>query len=272
MKRLVKTEFYKLCKADHTLLIALLFLYPVMWSVLAYRNEIVLVENGHSMFSWILIQLFSMEKSFILTLVFALLVNTVIGEEQRKMYLPMVQNKGIPIKKFYLSKVAAAIGYLFLILLAVITGTAVCYMAFVRSNSIMATGKIWNNTRELVYSMKILLIWILDKCVLFPSVFIWLSKKRSMIKALIILILFSFFDRGIAMLSGISFLSIWNVYENAEHFVSLCGNGNLEIHMSIIIQIIIYVSIAFFLIGRRKLGTKDDISKVRFPVVFDGKR
>lgn len=66
MKRLVKTEFYKLCKADHTLLIALLFLYPVMWSVLAYRNEIVLVENGHSMFSWILIQLFSMEKSFIL--------------------------------------------------------------------------------------------------------------------------------------------------------------------------------------------------------------
>ena len=42
MKRLVKTEFYKLCKADHTLLIALLFLYPVMWSVLAYRNEIVL--------------------------------------------------------------------------------------------------------------------------------------------------------------------------------------------------------------------------------------
>ena len=86
MKRLIKTEFYKLYKADHFLLIALLFLYPVMWSVLVYRNEIVLIENGHSMLSWILIQLFSMEKTFILTLVFILLINTIVGQEKRKLY------------------------------------------------------------------------------------------------------------------------------------------------------------------------------------------
>lgn len=257
MKQLIKTEFYKLYKADHTLLIALLFLYPVMWSVLAYRNEIVLVENGHSMLSWILIQLFSMEKSFILTLVFALLVNTIIGEERRKEYFPMIQNKGILIEKLYLSKVVAAMAYLFLILLAVIAGTAVCYMIFVRGNSTMATGRVWN-PGELIFGIKVLLVWTLDKCILFPCIFICLSVKRSMIKAVIILIIFSFLDRGIAMLPGISFLSIWSIYGNAEHFVSLCGNGNLEIHVSIMIQIVLYIGIAIFLIKKRKLGEKNE--------------
>ena len=127
MKRLIKTEFYKLYKADHFLLIALLFLYPVMWSVLVYRNEIVLIENGHSMLSWILIQLFSMEKTFILTLVFILLINTIVGQEKRKLYFPMIQNRGILTENIYLAKAIASMKYLFLIFGIVIAGTALCW-------------------------------------------------------------------------------------------------------------------------------------------------
>lgn len=251
MKRLIKTEFYKLYKADHFLLIALLFLYPVMWSVLVYRNEIVLVENGHSMLSWILIQLFSMEKTFILTLVFILLINTVVGEEKRKLYFPMLQNKGIPMKKIYLAKVVAAMRYLILIFGIVIAGTALCYLLFVRNNSVMATGKLWN-TGELIPGIKILIVWILDKCILLPSIFIYLSQKRTMVKSVIIIVILNFIDRGIAMLSGISFFSIWSNYANAEHFVSLCRKGNIEIHMSVVIQIILYSGIALMLIWKRK--------------------
>lgn len=255
MKRLIKTEFYKLCKADHILLIALLFLYPVMWSVLAYRNEIVLVENGHSMLSWVLLQLFSMEKSFVLTLVFILLVNTIVGEEQRKLYLPMIQSKGISRERIYLAKAAAVMVYLFFVLWIVIVGTAVCYIVFVRGNSVMATGKLWN-TGELIPGMEILFIWILDKCILLPCIFVWLSKKSSIVKSVVIIIILSFIDRGIAMLSGISFLSIWNNYENAEHFVSLCKDGNLQVHISIIVQIVLYSSIAIILIKRRKANKR----------------
>lgn len=255
MKRLIKTEFYKLCKADHILLIALLFLYPAMWSVLAYRNEIVLVENGHSMLSWVLLQLFSMEKSFVLTLVFIMLVNTIVGEEERKLYLPMIQSKGISRERLYLAKAAAVMGYLFFVLWIVIVGTAVCYMVFVRGNSVMATGKLWN-TGELIPGMEILLIWILDKCILLPCIFVWLSKKSSIVKSVVIIIILSFIDRGIAMLSGISFLSIWNNYENAEHFVSLCKDGNLHVQISIIVQIVIYSSIAIILIKRRKANKR----------------
>lgn len=177
MKRLVKIEFYKLCKADHILLIALLFLYPIMWSVLVYRNEIVLIENGHSMLSWILIQLFSMEKTFVLTLVFMMLANTIVGEEKRKLYFPMARNKGILMEQLYLAKAAAVTGYLFLVFWTVIGGTALCYMVFVKSNSAMASGNLWN-AGELIPGMSILLIWILDKCISLPSIFIWLSKKE----------------------------------------------------------------------------------------------
>lgn len=261
MKRLIKTEFYKLCKADHFLLIALLFLYPIMWSVLVYRNEVVLSENGHSMLSWILIQLFSMEKTFILTLVFLLLINTIVGEEKRKLYFPMVQNKGILTEKIYFAKAIAAMKYLFLVLWIVIAGIALCYMAFVKNNGIMATGKIWN-TGELIPGIEILIIWILDKCILLPSIFILLSQKRTMVKSGIIIIILNFVDRGIAMLSGISFLSIWSNYANAEHFVSLCNTGNIEIHMSVMIQIILYSGIALMLIWRRKVK-KDERFKSR---------
>lgn len=257
MKRLVKTEFYKLCKSDHILLIALLLLYPVMWSILACRNEIVLVENGHSMLSWVLIQLFSMEKSFILTLVFAMIVNTIVGDERRKGYLSMIQNKGILPEQFYLSKAFASMGYLFLIFLSVIVGTAVCYWVFVSNNNIMATGKLWN-TGELIPGMEILLIWILDKCILFPSMFIWLSKRRSTVKTVVFLIIFNFLDRGIAMPQGISFLSIWSNYKNADHFVSLCRDGNLNIHLSIIVQILMYSGILLILIKKRKMRKKDE--------------
>ena len=251
MKRLIKTEFYKLYKADHFLLVALLFLYPIMWSILAYRDEIVLIENGHSMLSWILIQLFSMEKTFILTLVFILLINTIVGEEKRKLYFPMVQNRGILIGKLYLAKAVAAMEYLFLVFWIVIAGTALCYLFFVRDNNIMATGKLWN-TGELIPGLEILIIWILDKCILLPSIFIWLSQKRSMVKSVIIIVILNFIDRGIAMLSGISFLSIWSNYANAEHFVSLCNRGHLEIHMSVIIQMILYSGMALMLVWQRK--------------------
>lgn len=251
MKRLIKTEFYKLYKADHFLLVALLFLYPIMWSILAYRNEIVLIENGHSMLSWILIQLFSMEKTFILTLVFILLINTIVGEEKRKLYFRMVQSRGILTGKLYLAKAVAAMEYLFLVFWIVIAGTALCYLFFVRDNNVMATGKLWN-TGELIPGLEILIIWILDKCILLPSIFIWLSQKRSMVKSVIIIVILNFIDRGIAMLSGISFLSIWSNYANAEHFVSLCNSGHLEIRMSVIIQMILYSGMALMLIWQRK--------------------
>ena len=262
MKRLIKTEFYKLYKADHFLLIALLFLYPVMWSVLVYRNEIVLIENGHSMLSWILIQLFSMEKTFILTLVFILLINTIVGQEKRKLYFPMIQNRGILTENIYLAKAIASMKYLFLIFGIVIAGKALCYMVFVKNNSTMATGKIWN-TGELIPGIEILIVWILDKCILLPSIFIWLSQKRTMVKSVIIIIILNFIDRGIAMLSGISFLSIWSNYANAEHFVSLCSKGNIEIHMGVIIQIILYSGIALVLIWRRKVKKDEkDTSRI----------
>lgn len=255
MRRLVKTEFFKLYKADHILLVALLFLYPIMWSILAYRNEIVLIENGHSMLSWVLIQLFSMEKSFVSTLVFILLINTIVGDEQKKLYFSMIQSRGVSIGKMYLAKFVAVMGYLILVSILVIIGISLCYAFFVRNNRVMASGKAWN-VGELVPGMKILLIWILDKCILLPSVFIWLSKKRSIFKSVIIIILLSFLDRVLNMFSNLSFLSIWNSYEKAEHFVSLCEKGHLEIHMNIFIQIILYAGIAVWLLkSERKMNT-----------------
>lgn len=152
--------------------------------------------------------------------------------------------------------------YLFLIFGIVIAGTALCYMVFVKNNSTMATGKIWN-TGELIPGIEILIVWILDKCILLPSIFIWLSQKRTMVKSVIIIIILNFIDRGIAMLSGISFLSIWSNYANAEHFVSLCSKGNIEIHMGVIIQIILYSGIALVLIWRRKVKKDEkDTSRI----------
>ena len=115
----------------------------------------------------------------------------------------------------------------------------------------MATGKLWN-TGELIPGMEILLIWILDKCILFPSMFIWLSKRWSTVKTVVFLIIFNFLDRGIAMPQGISFLSIWSNYKNADHFVSLCRDVNLNIHLSIIVQILMYSGILLILIKKRK--------------------
>lgn len=84
-----------------------------------------------------------------------------------------------------------------------------------------------------------------------------------MVKSVIIIIILNFIDRGIAMLSGISFLSIWSNYANAEHFVSLCSTGNIEIHMGVIIQIILYSGIALVLIWRRKVKKDEkDTSRI----------
>ena len=167
----------------------------------------------------------------------------------------MIRNKGILVERLYLAKAVAAMGYLFLILWIVIVGTALCYITFVKSNGVMATGTFWN-VGELIPGIKILLIWILDKCILLPSIFVWLSKKRSVVKSIIIVIILSFVDRGIAMLSGISFLSIWGNYENAEHFVSLCNGGNLEIHMGVVVQIILCSGVALLLIKQRKANVR----------------
>jgi hypothetical protein len=249
MKQLVKTEFYKLCKADHTLMLALLLLYPVMWSVLVYRDEVILLENGHSMLSWILIQLFSIEKPFVLTLVLGIIANTIVGEEKRKGYFPMIQSRGIRTEQIYPAKAVAIMGYFFLIFLVTMAVIAVFYTLFVRNHTTIASGRLVN-TGELIPGIKILLIWVLDKCVLFPSIFTWLSKKWNMMKTVILIFLFSLLDRGIAMLPKISVFSIWKNYKNAEHFVSLCREGRLEIHMGILIQIMLCSGIVLLLMKR----------------------
>ena len=60
------------------------------------------------------------------------------------------------------------------------------------------------------------------------------------------------------MPQGISFLSIWSNYKNADHFVSLCRDGNLNIHLSIIVQILMYSGILLILIKKRKMRKKDE--------------
>ncbi len=257
MKRLVKTEFYKLCKADHALFIVLLFFYPVLWSVLAYRGQIILVDNGNSMLSWILKMLLNMDKMFLIPLIFALIINTITGEEIRKGYFSVVQSEGVSGEMLYLSKAAAVIGYLAFLFLTVTIESAICYLLFVRGDSVMATGNLWNNG-ELIPGMEILLIWILDRCVLFPGVFIWLSKTQSTGKTIVIMAGLILLDRGIALFPGIAFLSIWNNYKNADYFVSLCKEGELNIHMSILIQIILYSCIVILLIKRQKKRRRNE--------------
>ena len=101
MKRITIIELFKLRKLNNLLIIALLFLYPIMWSVLAYRGEVVLVVNGHSMISWILACLFILEKPFIIMFVFILIGNEIIMKERKEGYLSMIENRALKNKQVY---------------------------------------------------------------------------------------------------------------------------------------------------------------------------
>jgi hypothetical protein len=180
-----------------------------------------------------------------------MIANTIIGEEKRKCYIFMIQSRGMEEEKIYLAKAVATMGYFFAVFLATLIAIASCYILLVKNHTTIASGRL-ANTGELIPGIKLLFIWALDKCVLLPSIFTGLSKQWSTTKTVVFIILFGFLDRGMALIPRISFFSIWSNYQNAEHFVSLCRNGRLEINMSIVIQLLLCSGVIIEFMIRRK--------------------
>lgn len=251
LKRLIKCEIYKMKKMDHILLTALLFLYPIMWSVLVFRDEVSMVENGHSMLSWILGMIFVMDKQFVLLMAFALVVNELVFKEKSSGHMNVIRMSGNQMRDIYKAKaVAAAVcfGFLFIVIMI---GTGLCYQIFVRKDSIVSSGLLWNEN-ELVPGVKILFTYFLDKCILLPFVFVYFAKKFNITKSVIMIAVFDLIDRSVSFLPVIGKFSIWANTKNAEHFISLCRDGAVSLHLESVILICSYCFIIWLLMGREK--------------------
>jgi len=242
MKRITIIELFKLRKLNNFLIIALLFLYPIMWSVLAYRGEVVLVVNGHSMISWILACLFILEKPFIIMFVFILIGNEIIMKERKEGYLSMIENRALKNKQVYFGKIGALVIYYSILFLGVIIVSGFCYLVFVKRNEIIATGVLWNKD-ELMPGIACIAVYLIDKCVLVPIFLVALGRRYSLVKTAVILVILNLVGRILGVFPTIAQFSIWNINKKAESFVMLCESNANIVPASIILTFCICIVI-----------------------------
>lgn len=260
LKKLIKCEIYKMKKMDNVLLITLLFLYPIMWSVLVFRNEVSMVENGHSMLSWILGMIFVMDKQFVIMMAFALAVNELVFKEKSSGYINVIKMSGNQIGDIYRAKAVTEAIYFSFLFFFIIIGTGLCYQLFVNKVATVSSGLLWN-ANELVPGIEIILIYFLDKCILLPMLFVYFGKKLNITKSVIIIAVLNLMDRGMSFLPGIGKFSIWANTKKAEHFVSLCQKGAVNVHLESVILICIYTLIIWLVMGKEKGDKKYGIFK-----------
>jgi len=242
MKRIAIIELFKLRKLNNLLIIALLFLYPVMWSVLAYRGEVVLIVNGHSMISWILACLFILEKPFIIIFAFILIGNEIVMKERKEGYLSMIENRASENKQVYFGKIGALVIYYSILFLGVVIVSGLCYLVFVKRNEIIATGVLWNKD-ELVPGITCIAVYLMDKCVLIPIFLVALGKRYSLTKTAVILVILTLAGRGLGFFPGIAQFNIWNISKKAENFVLLCESDTNIVPAGIILTFCICIVI-----------------------------
>lgn len=238
-------------KLDHLLLITLLFLYPVMWSVLVFRKEVSMVENGHSMLSWILGMLFVMDKQFVILLAFALAVHELVFKEKSMGYINVIQRAGNQAGDIYRAKAVTEAIYFSFLFFVVIIGTGLCYQIFVRKNAGVSSGLLWNE-KELLPGIEIFGIYFFEKCILLSLAFVYFGKKFTITKSVLVIGVFNLLDRGMSFLPGIDKFSIWTNTKNAEYFVRLCQEGTIHIHVQSVLSICIYCLVIWVLLGKKK--------------------
>lgn len=251
MWRMMKIELFKLIKTNNLLLIALLFLYPVMWSVLAFRNEVVLIENGHSMISWILGCLFILEKPFIILFVFVLICNEIVMKEQEEKYLTMIESRVLKKRELYLGKTMALIAYYSIIFFCLILVCGSCYLLFVKGNKTMAAGTLWNKN-ELVSGIKCIGVYLVDKCLLLPLFLVALGRRYSLIKTVVVLVILNFIGRVFGLFPGSAQFSIWNISKKTENFVTLCQKDIEIVPAGIILTFCIFTVVGLVLVMRER--------------------
>lgn len=238
-------------KLDHVLLITLLLLYPIMWSVLVFRKEVSMVENGHSMLSWILGMFFVMDKQFVLLLAFALAVHELVFKEKNTGYINVIKRAGNQAGDIYRAKAVTEAIYFSILFFVVIVGTGLCYQIFVRKDEAVSSGLLWNQ-KELLPGIELLVIYFLEKCVLLSFMFVYLGKTFTITKSVLIITVFNLLDRGMSFFPGIGRFSIWTNTKNAEHFVRLCQEETIHIHFQSVLSICIYCVVIWILLGKEK--------------------